>query len=92
MQNHTQSSSILNITVVVAALGYFVDIYDLLLFGIIRIPSLKDMGHSRSDHCRWRKHSFLANVRVNAGWNFMGYYWYRKGRSSVLLALYYCIH
>ena len=29
--------------VVVAALGYFVDIYDLLLFGIVRIPSLKDL-------------------------------------------------
>lgn len=28
----------------VAALGYFVDIYDLLLFSIIRIPSLKDLG------------------------------------------------
>jgi MFS family permease len=30
--------------VVVAALGYFVDIYDLLLFGIVRNPSLKDLG------------------------------------------------
>ena len=30
--------------VVVAALGYFVDIYDLLLFGIVRVPSLTSMG------------------------------------------------
>jgi MFS family permease len=30
--------------VIVAALGYFVDIYDLLLFGIVRIPSLKDLN------------------------------------------------
>jgi len=30
--------------VVIAALGYFVDIYDLLLFGIVRIPSLNAMG------------------------------------------------
>ncbi|GAB4044514.1 MFS transporter [Spirosoma litoris] len=30
--------------IIVAALGYFVDIYDLLLFGIVRVPSLKDMG------------------------------------------------
>lgn len=29
-----------------AALGYFVDIYDLLLFGIVRVPSLKDLGLS----------------------------------------------
>lgn len=33
-----------NVTVIVAALGYFVDIYDLLLFGIIRIPSLQSLG------------------------------------------------
>lgn len=30
--------------VLVAALGYFVDIYDLLLFAIVRIESLKDIG------------------------------------------------
>jgi MFS family permease len=30
--------------VIIAALGYFVDIYDLLLFGIVRVPSLKDLG------------------------------------------------
>jgi MFS family permease len=30
--------------VIIAALGYFVDIYDLLLFGIVRIPSLHAMG------------------------------------------------
>jgi len=31
-------------TVVVAALGYFVDIYDLLLFSIVRVQSLRDIG------------------------------------------------
>ena len=30
--------------VLVAALGYFVDAYDLLLFNIVRISSLKDLG------------------------------------------------
>ena len=39
-----QTAAILSVPVLVAALGYFVDIYDLLLFGIIRVPSLKDMG------------------------------------------------
>jgi MFS family permease len=34
----------LNIIVVVAALGYFVDIYDLILFGIVRTPSLNGLG------------------------------------------------
>ena len=33
-----------NKTVIVAALGYFVDIYDLVLFSIVRIASLKDLG------------------------------------------------
>ncbi len=32
------------LAVIVAALGYFVDIYDLILFGMVRIPSLKDLG------------------------------------------------
>lgn len=35
---------IFSLAVVVAALGYFVDIYDLLLFTIVREPSLKDLG------------------------------------------------
>ncbi len=33
-----------SIPVIVAALGYFVDIYDLLLFGIVRVPSLNSLG------------------------------------------------
>ena len=32
------------LTVLVSALGYFVDIYDLLLFGIVRVPSLRALG------------------------------------------------
>ncbi len=35
---------LLGFPVIVAALGYFVDIYDLLLFGIVRIPSLNTLG------------------------------------------------
>ena len=30
----------------VAALGYFVDIYDLLMFSILRVPSLQSLGLS----------------------------------------------
>ncbi len=33
-----------SLPVIVAALGYFVDIYDLQLFGIVRIPSLLGLG------------------------------------------------
>ena len=35
---------LLGLPVIVAALGYFVDIYDLLLFSIVRVPSLRDLG------------------------------------------------
>jgi len=45
-QNKTVS--LLSIPVLVAALGYFVDIYDLLLFSIIRVDSLKGLGLSKA--------------------------------------------
>ncbi len=38
--------AILHPAVIVGALGYFVDVYDLILFAILRVPSLKDMGFS----------------------------------------------
>jgi MFS transporter, putative metabolite:H+ symporter len=41
-----KKESLFSVAVIVAALGYFVDIYDLLLFGIIRIPSLQSFGLS----------------------------------------------
>src|SRR5204862_16337 len=37
------------LAVLVAALGYFVDIYDLLLFSIVRIPSVKALGVNPDD-------------------------------------------
>jgi putative MFS transporter len=46
MMNKEKQIGILSIPVLVAALGYFVDIYDLLLFSIIRVPSLKSIGVS----------------------------------------------
>jgi putative MFS transporter len=38
-----------NLAVLVAALGYFVDIYDLLLFSIVRVASLKSIGVPEAD-------------------------------------------
>lgn len=48
VSSKSQSSTVglFSLPVIVAALGYFVDIYDLLLFGIVRVPSLKDLGLS----------------------------------------------
>jgi MFS family permease len=36
--------SLLTVPVVVGSLGYFVDIFDLVLFSVVRTPSLKDLG------------------------------------------------
>ncbi len=47
MQKFTTAEKLkhlLGFPVIVAALGYFVDIYDLLLFGIVRVPSLNTLG------------------------------------------------
>jgi len=40
---------VLNLTVIVSALGYFVDIYDLVLFSIVRVASLRDLGVAETD-------------------------------------------
>jgi MFS family permease len=37
---------VLHPAVIVGALGYFVDVYDLILFSILRVPSLKALGFS----------------------------------------------
>lgn len=41
-----RSNSLFQLAVVVSALGFFVDVYDLLLFGIVRKPSLSALGLS----------------------------------------------
>jgi len=40
------AAALLHPAVIVGALGYFVDVYDLILFAVVRIPSLKDLGFS----------------------------------------------
>lgn len=44
-----KEQSIFSLAVIVAALGYFVDIYDLLLFTIVREPSLIGIGVDKND-------------------------------------------
>jgi putative MFS transporter len=41
-----KNTNLFQLAVIVSALGFFVDVYDLLLFGIIRKPSLTDLGLS----------------------------------------------
>jgi MFS family permease len=71
--------------VVVAALGYFVDIYDLLLFGIVRVPSLESLGVT-GDAVR-RVGALLLNAQMIgllAGGLLWGILGDLRGRKSVL--------
>ncbi len=73
------------LAVLVAALGYFVDIYDLLLFSIVRVQSLKDLGFS--EEALLSKGVLLINIQM-AGLLIGGVVWGvlgdRRGRLSVL--------
>lgn len=80
---HTRRA--VTLAVIVAALGYFVDIYDLLLFSIVRIPSLKALGVS--DAVLLDKGAMLLSMQMGGMlvggilWGILGD---RRGRLSVL--------
>ncbi len=80
-----RSASVFNITVLVAALGYFVDIYDLLLFQIVRVESLRDMGLTPAQVKS--EGEFIISIQMigllvgGVIWGVMGD---KKGRLSVL--------
>ncbi|GAB2786257.1 MFS transporter [Rhabdobacter roseus] len=74
-----------SLPVVVAALGYFVDVYDLLLFNIVRVPSLRDLGLSEEEVSQigariynWQQAGLLLG---GFGWGVWGD---KMGRRSVL--------
>lgn len=77
--------SLLSVPVIVAALGYFVDIYDLLLFSIVRRPSLVGLGVPEDQ--LFSQGEFLLQVQMTGLlvggiiWGIMGD---KKGRLSVL--------
>lgn len=81
----TKTISIFSIPVLVAALGYFVDIYDLLLFLIVRVQSLKSLGLSEeaiaSDGMDIIGHQMWGLLIGGILWGMMGD---KKGRLSVL--------
>jgi MFS family permease len=78
---------ILSLPVIVAALGYFVDIYDLLLFSIIRVPSLRELG--LSEEAIAKDGLFIINIQMlglmigGILWGILGD---KKGRLKVLYA------
>ncbi|MBE9460697.1 MFS transporter [Dyadobacter subterraneus] len=78
-------SHLFSAPVIVAALGYFVDIYDLLLFGIVRLPSLASLGLSEAEISltgasilNWQMTGLLIGGIL---WGILGD---KKGRLSVL--------
>ena len=71
-----------SLPVIVAALGYFVDIYDLLLFGIVRVPSLETLGLDVN-----ASGSMILNYQMIGlliGGVIWGVFGDKKGRLSVL--------
>ncbi|WP_291913191.1 MFS transporter [Chitinophaga sp. CB10] len=86
MKTESQSASIFNIAVIVASLGYFVDIYDLLLFTIVRVPSLQSLGLPQSEIDSGAG-LLLINIQMLGlllGGLFWGVWGDKKGRLSVL--------
>jgi putative MFS transporter len=84
----SNKTSLFSLALIVAALGYFVDIYDLLLFTIVREPSLKGIGVDMTNAkavlaastsiINWQMLGLLIGGIV---WGIMGD---KKGRLSVL--------
>lgn len=78
---------ILILPVVVIAMGYFVDIYDLVLFGVVRVTSLSELGLDSEDITKWG--AFILNAQMfgmllgGIVWGMLGD---KKGRMSVLFA------
>ena len=82
-QLHRQRA--VTLSVLVAALGYFVDIYDLLLFSIVRVPSLRSLGVQGEDLLRAGER--LLNMQMTGmllGGLLWGVLGDRRGRISVL--------
>lgn len=71
--------------VLVAALGYFVDIFDLLLFGMVRIKSLTDLGVAPEDMlAQGGRLISLQMWGMLVGGVFWGILGDKRGRLSVL--------
>jgi MFS family permease len=80
-----KAASIFNIAVIVAALGYFVDIYDLLLFTIVKKDSMLAVGATPAsmlvDSTTVINRQMIGLLLGGIIWGVMGD---RKGRLSVL--------
>ncbi|WP_210514472.1 MFS transporter [Hymenobacter terricola] len=84
--SHPAKSTVFTAAVIVAALGYFVDIYDLILFSIVRVDSLKSLGVTAAQEIT-NQGLFLINMQMGGMllggilWGILGD---KRGRLSVL--------
>ena len=84
--SYPAKNTILTAAVVVAALGYFVDIYDLILFSIVRVKSLNELGVIDKTEVT-NQGLFLINMQMGGMllggvlWGILGD---KRGRLSVL--------
>lgn len=85
IQSQNKPASVFNIAVIVAALGYFVDIYDLLLFTIVKKSSVLAVGATdatlladSTKIINWQMGGLLLGGII---WGVLGD---KKGRLSVL--------
>lgn len=85
--NPKKKNSQIALIIVVAALGYFVDIYDLVLFGVVKAESLDQIMHHSSPEERAAMGKFLFNMQMMGMliggllWGILGD---KKGRLKVL--------
>ncbi|MCC2546020.1 MFS transporter [Hymenobacter sp. BT175] len=81
-----KTASLFSAIVIVASLGYFVDIYDLILFSIVRVESLKSLGITDPDAVT-NQGLYLINMQMGGMllggvlWGILGD---KRGRLSVL--------
>lgn len=74
--------------IIVAALGYFVDIYDLVLFGVVKAESLGDIMVNASEQSIAATGKFLFNMQMlgmllgGILWGILGD---KRGRLKVFL-------
>jgi MFS family permease len=85
MAQSSIKTELLKLPVIAAAFGYLVDMYDLFLFSVVRVPSLKGIGVSGDDLLQ---HGVLLLNMQMAGLLTGGIFWGilgdKKGRLSVL--------
>ena len=75
------------LSVAAAALGYFVDLYDIVIFGVVRVASLDDLGITGADNTSWGIHLLnLQMIGMLIGGVLWGVLGDTLGRRTALLA------